>query len=99
MNFEDLPLRHPRDIFVQDACRAIRRTLNSVACFDVDFWSAFVIDPNFPPSPDALSIRRVFDTMANDRRLTPGEKMLLIGILLQDRSTAVIQTEMLREPR
>lgn len=92
MNFEDLPLRHPRDIYCQDACRAIRRTLNGMNFADADFSFAFIASDG-PVSDEARSIRRVFETMANDRRLTSGERVLIIGTLLQDHSTRILRKE------
>lgn len=92
MNFEDLPLRHPRDIYCQDACRAIRRTINGMPFEDADFSFAFIAS-ELPMSNEARSIRRVFETMANDRRLTSGERILIIGSLLQDHSARIIRKE------
>lgn len=92
MNFEDMPLRHPRDIYCQDACRAIRRTLNGMPFEDEDFSFAFIASDS-TMSNEARSIRRVFETMADDRHLTSGERVLIIGSLLQDHSARILRKE------
>lgn len=92
MNFEDLLLRDPRDIELQRASRAIRRTLNGMDFQVADFSFAFLASGE-PMSDEARSIRGVFDNMADSRRLTMGERVLIIGSLLQDHSIRLLRRE------
>ena len=105
MRFEDLPLRNVRDRAFQDACRIIRRTLLKMPVHYVDFISAFTSMGNDgrslskvkPSSAEVESVRLVFNNIADMHKLTPGERLVVIGILLQEKGSELMHTEIEQE--
>lgn len=92
MNLEDLPLRHPRDIYCQEVSRKIRGAIGNIPYNFKDLWLAFLRSPA-PQTELSTRIYETFESLATAAGLTTGERTMIMGAIIFSLGRDLVQEE------